>query len=78
MQYTNNFEYVIKAKKFNLEEQKQQKKFIIYIYIYLWKVRFNIRNYLRLDIFLYKYFIYIVYSKSTSSLTMIIFSHFFS
>jgi hypothetical protein len=35
MQYTNNFEYVIKAKKFNLEEQKQQKKFIIYIYIYL-------------------------------------------
>jgi hypothetical protein len=30
-----------------------------------------------LDTFVYKYFIYIVYSKSTSSLTMIIFSHLF-
>jgi hypothetical protein len=32
MQYTNNFEYVIKAKKFNLEE-RNKKIFIIYIYI---------------------------------------------
>jgi hypothetical protein len=31
MQYTNNFEYVIKAKKFNLEEPKN----IHYIYIYI-------------------------------------------
>jgi hypothetical protein len=30
-----------------------------------------------LDIFLYKYSIYIVYSKSTSSVTLIIFSHLF-
>jgi hypothetical protein len=30
MRYTNNFECVIKAKKFNLEEQK----YSLYIYIY--------------------------------------------
>jgi hypothetical protein len=34
MQYTNNFEYVIKAKKFNLEEQNNKKN-IHYIYIYI-------------------------------------------
>jgi hypothetical protein len=33
MQYTNNFEYVIKAKKFNLEERN--KKNIHYIYIFV-------------------------------------------
>jgi hypothetical protein len=57
MQCTNNFECVIKVKKFNLEEQKYS------LYISFVKSKVQYKELPWLDIFLYKYFIYSLFKK---------------